>query len=135
MTAAQLRTTVFVKDPDTHQTVELHPGTCPEPRLAALVTNPSAWVDGKLPRLRLPQKPAPDADQQETPQDPRQGDGDGPGDTPGADSDTGSDKDSSPSAEPDEGTEGSEEKPPTRAAKKTAARKPAETAAEGTGGQ
>ncbi|WP_416520001.1 hypothetical protein [Streptomyces achromogenes] len=38
-------------DPETHQTVELHPGTSPEPRLAALVTNPAAWVDGKLPRL------------------------------------------------------------------------------------
>ena len=48
---AQLKGTVFVADPDTHQTVELAPGTSPEPRLAALVTNPAAWVDGKLPRL------------------------------------------------------------------------------------
>lgn len=46
---AQLAATVYVTDPDTHQTVILDPGTCPEPRLAALVTNPSAWVDGKLP--------------------------------------------------------------------------------------
>jgi hypothetical protein len=48
---AQLRSTVYVTDPDTHQTVTLHPGTLPEPRLAALVTNPAAWVDGKPPRL------------------------------------------------------------------------------------
>jgi hypothetical protein len=41
---AQLAGTVYVKDPDTHQTVQLAPGTCPEPRLAALVTNPAAWV-------------------------------------------------------------------------------------------
>jgi hypothetical protein len=49
--AAQLAATVYVTDPETHQTVELAPGTSPEPRLAALVTNPAAWVDRKLPRL------------------------------------------------------------------------------------
>lgn len=49
--AAQLAATVYVTDPDSHQTVELAEGTSPEPRLAALVTNPGAWVDGKLPRL------------------------------------------------------------------------------------
>lgn len=49
--AAQLNSTVYVQDPDTRQTVELAAGTSPEPRLAALVTNPAAWVDGKLPRL------------------------------------------------------------------------------------
>jgi len=48
--AAQLSSTVYVTDPDSHQTVELAQGTSPEPRLAALVTNPAAWVDGKLPR-------------------------------------------------------------------------------------
>ncbi|MYW43058.1 hypothetical protein [Streptomyces sp. SID161] len=48
---AQLAATVYVKDPDTHQTVRLEAGTSPEARLAALVTNPTAWVDGKLPRL------------------------------------------------------------------------------------
>lgn len=48
---AQLASTVYVQDPDSHQTVTLDPGTSPEPRLAALVTNPAAWVDGKLPRL------------------------------------------------------------------------------------
>jgi hypothetical protein len=40
-----------VTDPETHHTVELAPGTCPEPKLAALVTNPAAWVDGELPDL------------------------------------------------------------------------------------
>jgi hypothetical protein len=48
---AALASTVYVRDPDSNQTVVLHPGTTPEPRLAALVTNPAAWVDGKLPRL------------------------------------------------------------------------------------
>jgi hypothetical protein len=48
---AQLLTSVFVTDPETHHTVELAPGTCPEPKLAALVTNPAAWVDGELPDL------------------------------------------------------------------------------------
>ncbi|MFB7867351.1 hypothetical protein [Streptomyces sp. NPDC056069] len=116
---AQLKSTVFVKDPDTRQTIELAPGTTPEPRLAALVTNPAAWVDGKLPRLRQ--------QKQETDPNPQEPAGDDdPGDTPAADSATGSAEDSSPS---------SEEKPPTRAARKTAAKKPAETAAEGTGGQ
>src|SRR4051812_15243451 len=48
---AQLVSSVHLTDPDSHETVILDPGTCPEARLAALVTNPSAWVDGKLPRL------------------------------------------------------------------------------------
>lgn len=47
--AAQLKSTVYVQDPETHQTVELAAGTNPPARLAALVTNPVAWVDGKLP--------------------------------------------------------------------------------------
>ena len=46
---AQLASTVYVNDPETHQTVTLEPGTNPPARLAALVTNPAAWVDGKLP--------------------------------------------------------------------------------------
>lgn len=46
---AQLASTVYVIDPDTRQTVRLEPGTSPEARLAALVTNPAAWVDGRLP--------------------------------------------------------------------------------------
>lgn len=47
--AAKLAATVYVTDPETHQTVVLEAGSEPEPRLAALVTNPSAWEDGKLP--------------------------------------------------------------------------------------
>ncbi|HEX5568032.1 MAG TPA: hypothetical protein VFY14_14080 [Streptomyces sp.] len=46
---ATLRSTVYVVDPESHQTVVLEAGSSPEPRLAALVTNPSAWEDGKLP--------------------------------------------------------------------------------------
>lgn len=48
---AQLAATVYVTDPDSHQQVRLEPGTCPEPRLAALVTAKGAWVDGKMPNL------------------------------------------------------------------------------------
>ncbi|MFC9736036.1 hypothetical protein ACFWG5_34675 [Streptomyces hydrogenans] len=110
--AAQLKATVFVKDPDTRQTIALAPGTCPEPRLAALVTNPAAWVDGKLPRLRTTQKPE---------QDPA-GD-DGPGTDPDpADSGTGSDDDSTPSSEDEQPDD---EPTPAKPTRKTAARKPA----------
>jgi hypothetical protein len=45
---AKLIKAVFVKDPDRNRTVLLQPGEEPEPRLAALVTNPDAWEDGKL---------------------------------------------------------------------------------------
>ncbi|MFF4409806.1 hypothetical protein [Streptomyces sp. NPDC001404] len=50
---ARLATTVYVKDPQTHQWVTCEAGTEPEPRLAALIRNPSAWEDGHVP-------PAPD---------------------------------------------------------------------------
>lgn len=46
---AQLIKAVFVRDPERHRTVVLHPGEEPAPHLAALVTNPDAWKDGKLP--------------------------------------------------------------------------------------
>ena len=46
---AKLVKAVFVKDPDRHRTVLLQPGEEPQPRLAALVTNPDAWEEGKLP--------------------------------------------------------------------------------------
>ncbi|MGV9226411.1 hypothetical protein ACWDPF_27505 [Streptomyces albogriseolus] len=46
---AKLVQAVFVRDPDRHATVLLLPGEEPEPRLAALVTNPEAWEGGKLP--------------------------------------------------------------------------------------
>jgi hypothetical protein len=112
--AARLAVTVYVQDPDTRQTVTLHPGTSPEPRLAALVTNPAAWVDGKLPRQPKTQTDG----QSELPT------GDGQDDASGADSAAGDDK-----AAP--------------AAKKTAARKTAATsrsrgrdaAGEGTSGE
>jgi hypothetical protein len=103
---AQLASTVYVTDPETHQTVRLEPGTCPEPRLAALVTSKAAWVDGKLPRL--PKK-------QEQGQGPT---GDGQHDASGADSaSTGADGTSTEDAD-------SQAAP---AAKKTAATKRAAT--------
>lgn len=101
MATAQLAATVYVADPDTHQTVELAEGSSPEPRLAALVTNKVAWVDGKLPRLPKPQT-------QDGPEDPT---GDGPDDASGADSTA----------------SGDGEPPAAPAAKKTAARKTAAT--------
>jgi hypothetical protein len=39
----KLAASVYVTDPDTHQTVLLEAGTSPEKRLADLVTNPVAW--------------------------------------------------------------------------------------------
>lgn len=48
---AKLVKAVHVKDPDRSRTVLLLPGEEPEPRLAALITNPDAWEDGKLPDL------------------------------------------------------------------------------------
>ena len=99
--AAQLASTVYVQDPDTNQTVTLDEGTSPEPRLAALVTNPAAWIDGKLPRL--PKKTQ--DDQEELPT------GDGQDDASGGDS-AGSEEDADKAAP---------------AAKKTAARKSAAT--------
>lgn len=47
--AGKLTASVYVTDPDTSQTVILDAGSTPEPRLAALVTNPDAWEDGKPP--------------------------------------------------------------------------------------
>ncbi|RSS43818.1 hypothetical protein [Streptomyces sp. WAC08241] len=108
--AAQLKSTVFVKDPDTNQTIELAPGTLPEPRLAALVTNPAAWVDGKLPRLRT--------NKAETEKDPEDDNasGDDPDDASGNGSDPGPDA-ADPGDDPDD-------KPAPRAtAKKTTSRR------------
>jgi len=42
-----LAATVYVTDPESHQTVVLEAGTTPEKRLADLVTNPAAWDDDK----------------------------------------------------------------------------------------
>ncbi|MFD5848277.1 hypothetical protein [Streptomyces chartreusis] len=46
---AKIVKATFVKDPDRNRTVLLLPGEEPEPRLAALVTNPDAWEDGQPP--------------------------------------------------------------------------------------
>ncbi|WP_143673793.1 hypothetical protein [Streptomyces sp. or20] len=121
---AQLSRPVYVKDPDSHQTVLLHPGTSPEPRLAALVTNPAAWVDGKLPRLP---KAKADGDSGPSGSDPAAASGDDSGDNGPADT-------QSDETEPAAGDDSDDTKP----AAKRAARKPARgrTAAdEGTGGQ
>lgn len=121
--AAQLNRPVYVRDPDTHQTVLLHPGTSPEPRLAALVTNPAAWVDGKLPRLPKPKEADSDGP---TGSDPDDASGD-------ASDDSGADPQSD-DEQPDQGSDSDDTKP----AAKRAARKPARgrtAVAEGTGGQ
>ncbi|MFF1444121.1 hypothetical protein [Streptomyces sp. NPDC058295] len=115
---AQLNSTVYVQDPHSHQTVELAAGTSPEARLAALVTNPAAWVDGKLPRLP---KAKTDSKQE--------GDGDPTGD--GQDDASGDNSEASADAD--------QADPPAKktAARKTAANKPArgrDAAAEGTSG-
>ncbi|WP_228994291.1 hypothetical protein [Streptomyces sp. DH8] len=121
---AQLSRPVYVNDPDTHQTVLLHPGTSPEPRLAALVTNPAAWVDGKLPRL-----PKTKTESNSGPS------GNDPDAASGDDSDvTGSADTQSDETTPADGDDSDDTKP----AAKRAARKPARgrtAAAEGTGGQ
>ncbi|WP_098007856.1 hypothetical protein [Streptomyces sp. sk226] len=121
---AQLKGTVYVTDPDTHQTVELAPGAAPEPRLAALVTNPAAWVDGKLPRL---------------PKTKTEGDSGPSGNDPDAASGDESDATGSADTQSDEtvpanGDDSGDTKPAaTRAARKPARGRTA--AAEGTGGQ
>jgi len=106
---AQLAATVYVTDPDTHQTVELAPGTCPEDRLARLVTNRAAWVDGKLPRLKQTGSDAGPT-------------GGGQDDASGADSATGGDGDQTSGQDDGDSTDKA-----APAAKKTAARKTAAT--------
>jgi hypothetical protein len=41
----KLAATVYVTDPDSHESVVLEAGSTPEKRLADLVTNPAAWED------------------------------------------------------------------------------------------
>ncbi len=104
---------MFVKDPDRHAMVLLHPGEEPEPRLAALITNPDAWEGGKVPAAAAT--------------------GDGRGDASGAASDDTGSADPKSDETPDKDSD--DTKP---AARKTAAKKPARgrtAAAEGTGGQ
>ncbi|MDX3165829.1 hypothetical protein PV516_18765 [Streptomyces scabiei] len=45
----RLVSTVYVKDPRTHEWVICEAGTEPEPRLGALIRTPSAWEDGEPP--------------------------------------------------------------------------------------
>lgn len=125
---AQLRSTVYVTDPDTHQTVRLEPGTLPEPRLAALVTSKAAWVDGKLPRL-------PKAHTQSGQDGPKDPTGDGPDGASGDDSDASGTGDQTPSPEDTEKAAPAARK---TAARKTAASKPArgrEAADQGDSGE
>ncbi|MEU8682987.1 hypothetical protein [Streptomyces sp. NPDC048611] len=81
---AQLASTVYVNDPDTHQTVTLEPGTNPPARLAALVTNPAAWVDGKLPTAAKKAQASDD--------NPGNDQGEGSGNASGSDADDEGDK-------------------------------------------
>ncbi|MFF2571233.1 hypothetical protein [Streptomyces sp. NPDC058084] len=69
-----LASTVYVKDPGTHQWVTCEAGTEPEPHLAALIRTPSAWEGGQAPEADsdpAPEPPAdPDADDAKTEQEP-----------------------------------------------------------------
>lgn len=125
MGAAKLAATVLVRDPDTHQTVELPEGTTPEMRLAVLVTNPVAWEGGRVPAAVARAAAARDDS----------GEGDG-----GQGNDSGSEDDDSGGFSPDDDADGSDPdaddpKPPAKkaAAKRTPSR--GKAAAEGTGGQ
>lgn len=60
---AKLSKAVHVRDPKRHRTVLLLPGEEPAPHLAALVTNPDCWEDGKAPGATVP---ADDAKPEET---------------------------------------------------------------------
>lgn len=126
--AATLAGTVFVRDPENNQQwVELPVGSTPEARLGALVTNPAAWVDGKLPPAAKKKAATSDPDSGET----------GSGNDGGADSS--GDDSSTPDAtlpDPDEVDDSEDTKP--AAAKKTVAKRPARgrtAAVEGDGGQ
>lgn len=128
MAKEQLATTVYVVDPETHQTVTLEQGTCPAPRLAALVTNPAAWVDGKLPTAA--KKAA------ESSQDSEGREENGP------DGASGDDSEPATSAEPadtsDEADGGDTPAPAKKTAAKKAASKPparGRAAADGDGSQ
>ncbi|MEU1078152.1 hypothetical protein ABZ404_36800 [Streptomyces sp. NPDC005878] len=134
MASPQLAATVYVQDPETHQTVTLAEGTCPPPHLAALVTNQAAWVDGKLPRLKTQTPPKDPSTDPQGGSDPNPQDGGGPGadDDPAAAS--GGDGDPDDPADPASSDGAAEPKP----AAKKAATGPArgrKAAGEGNGGQ
>ncbi|MER6844846.1 hypothetical protein [Streptomyces platensis] len=69
---ARLAATTHVLDPATHQMTVLPEGTEPEPHLAALVTNPACWEDGKLPTAA--KKAAQEQTEPEPPSDGDEGD-------------------------------------------------------------
>lgn len=54
MAGPRLIAAVYVQDPSTREEVILLPGECPEPEIAALVTNPRAW--GGPPDAREPER-------------------------------------------------------------------------------
>ncbi|MFD5878511.1 hypothetical protein [Streptomyces yangpuensis] len=55
---ARLASTVYVRDPETHQWVTCDAGTEPEQRLAALILTPSAWEEGRPPEAGPDTAPA-----------------------------------------------------------------------------
>lgn len=136
---ARLAATVLVKDPETHQTVELPKGSTPEPRLAALVTNPAAWEGGKVPAAV---RKAAEAANDDGGDNGGQGNGDGGTTPPPGLEQSGDSGDTSPAGDADTPAEAPAEAEPTPApktpAKKTAAKRSAtsgDAAAEGAGGK
>jgi hypothetical protein len=73
---ARLAMDTFVKDPQTRLMVHLKAGEEPAPEYAALVTNPDAWEDGKLPAAAKKTATAPEPSSD--------GNGDDSGDKPAA---------------------------------------------------
>ncbi|MFI0929619.1 hypothetical protein ACH4TP_37710 [Streptomyces sp. NPDC021012] len=108
---AKLATVVFVRDPERHRTVILHPGEEPAPHLAALITAPEAWENGELPDLPDPETGPED-------NDPDEGEN-ANGQTPGTE----------PTPEPEPSEPETEdtllEEAPAKTPRKTTARKPA----------
>lgn len=146
--AARLAATVLVRDPETHQTVELAKGTSPEPRLAALVTNPMAWEGGKVPAAVRKANEAPDSQGEAagngsggtaTPTDGPESEPAGSDDTSSAEPAEETTTDEPAEPELDEPAEPAEPEPATKTpAKKAASSRPSRrgtAAAEGTGGQ
>ena len=75
---ARLAATTHVLDPETHQMTELPAGSEPPAHLAALVTNPDCWEDGKLPAA------ARQAAEEDTPPDTKSAKDDSEGTKPAA---------------------------------------------------
>ncbi|MFI9194155.1 hypothetical protein ACIG0A_33255 [Streptomyces californicus] len=125
---ATLARTVFVRDPEKHRDILLRAGETPDPKYAALVTNPACWEGGKLPaavKKHLAAKTEGDSGSSGSDPDVASG---GDSDATGS-SDTQSDE----TAPANEGDSGDTKPAATRAARKPARGRTA--AAEGTGGQ